>query len=197
MPLIIEGLITTWNHDGTTNIAPQGPIVLVPGERLLLRPWSGSRTYDNLWRDRCGVFHLTDDVLLLAETAIGEPRVAPALVPATMIDGMALADSLESWELVIDEATEQGPRSEMTARIVNRVIRRVSAGWNRAQFAVIEAAILATRLHVIAAPVVRADLERWSTVVEKTGGEREHAAFELLSEYIGKRLIEATPEAAG
>ena len=88
MPFIIEGLITTWNHDGTTNVAPQGPIVLVPGERLLLRPWQGSRTYDNLWRDRCGVFHLTDDVLLLAETAIGEPRSAPALVPATMIDGI-------------------------------------------------------------------------------------------------------------
>ncbi len=190
MPFILEGLITTWNHDGTTNIAPQGPIVLVPGEKLMLRPWRGSRTYDNLWRDRCGVFHLTDDVLLLAETAIGEPRVAPSLVPATKIDGMALADSLESWELVIDEATEQGPRSEMTARIVNRVIRRVSAGWNRAQFAVIELAILATRLHLIAAPLVRADLDSWRTVVEKTGGERESAAFELLAGYIGKRLVE-------
>jgi hypothetical protein len=185
MPFIIEGLITTWNPDGTTNIAPQGPVVLVPGEKLLLRPWQGSRTYENLWRDRCGVFHLTDDVLLLAETAIGEPRRAPALVSATTIDGMSLADSLETWELVIDEAVEQGPRSELTARIVNRVVRRTSCGWNRAQFAVIETAILATRLHLIAAPIVRADLERWRTVVEKTGGEREMAAFELLAEYIG------------
>ncbi len=192
MPFIIEGLITTWNHDGTTNVAPQGPIVLVPGERLLLRPWSGSRTYDNLWRDRAAVFHLTDDVLLLAETAIGEPRVAPPLVAAEVVDGMALAGSLESWELVIDEAEQQGPRSEMTARVVNRVVRRTSPGWNRAQFAVIETAILATRLHLIAAPIVRADLERWRTVVEKTGGERELAAFALLAEYIGRRLVETS-----
>lgn len=190
MPFIIEGLITTWNHDGTTNVAPQGPIVLVPGERLLLRPWQGSRTYDNLWRDRAAVFHLTDDVLLLAETAIGEPRVEPPLVPAEIVDGMAMANSLESWELVIDEAAEHGPRSEMTARIVNRVVRRTSPGWNRAQFAVIETAILATRLHLIAGPIVRADLERWRVVVEKTGGEREYQAFELLAEYIGKRLVE-------
>ncbi len=110
MPFIVEGLITTWNHDGTTNVAPQGPIVLIPGERLLLRPWQGSRTYDNLWRDRAAVFHLTDDVLLLAETAIGEPRVAPSLVPADVVDGMALADSLESWELVVEEAEQHGPR---------------------------------------------------------------------------------------
>jgi hypothetical protein len=192
MPFIIEGLITTWNHDGTTNVAPQGPIVLIPGERLLLRPWQGSRTYDNLWRDRAAVFHLTDDVLLLAETAIGEPRVSPPLVPADVVDGMALANALESWELVIDEAEQQGPRSEMTARIVNRVVRRTSPGWNRAQFAVIETAILATRLHLIAGPIVRADLERWRTVVEKTGGERELAAFELLADYIGQRLVEAT-----
>ncbi len=118
--------------------------MLVPGERLLLRPWSGSRTYSNLWRDRSAVFHLTDDVLLLAETAIGEPSVEPSYVPAEVVDGMALANSLESWELVIDQAAEQGPRSEMTARIVNRVVRRTSLGWNRAQFAVIETAILAT-----------------------------------------------------
>jgi len=191
MPFIIEGLITTWNHDGTTNVAPQGPIVLVPGERLLLRPWSGSRTYSNLWRDRAAVFHLTDDVLLLAETAIGEPSVAPSLVPAEIVDGMALANSLESWELLIDEATEQGPRSEMTARIVNRVVRRTWSGWNRAQFAVIETAILATRLHLLSAANVRADLERWRLVVEKTGGEREHTALKLLIDYIEKRLIEA------
>jgi hypothetical protein len=139
---------------------------------------------------------LTDNVLLLAETAIGEPRSAPALVPATTIDGMALADALESWEFLVDEAVESGPRSELTARIVNRVVRRTSPGWNRAQFAVIETAILATRLHLIAASIVRADLERWRTVVEKTGGEREFAAFELLAEYISKRLIEATPDAA-
>ncbi len=193
MPFIIEGLITTRNPDGTINVAPQGPIVLIPGERLLLRPWSGSRTYVNLWRDRCGVFHLTDDVLLLAETAIGEPRIMPSLVPATIVNGMALADALESWELVIDEAAQTGPRSEMTARIVNRVVRRTSPGWNRAQFAVIETAILATRLHLLAASLVQADLERWRTVVEKTGGERELAAFALLHEYIGMQHKEAAP----
>jgi hypothetical protein len=131
-------------------------------------------------------------VLLLAETAIGEPSVDPSLVPAEIVDGMALANSLESWELVIDEAAEQGPRSEMTARIVNRVVRRTSPGWNRAQFAVIETAILATRLHLIEGANVRGDLERWRLVVEKTGGERELAAFALLAEYIGKRLVETT-----
>jgi uncharacterized protein len=190
MPFIIEGLITTWNPDGTTNVAPQGPVVVVPGERLLLRPWQGSRTYANLWRDRAAVFHLTDDVLLLAETAIGEPRVSPPLVPTEIVDGMALANALESWELVIDEARDDGPRSELSARIVNRVVRGTAPGWNRAQFAVIETAILATRLHLIASALVRADLERWRVVVEKTGGERELAAFALLERYIVPRLVE-------
>ena len=40
-----------------------------------LRPYRSSTTYQNLKARGEGVFHVTDDVLLLAQTAIGEPLV--------------------------------------------------------------------------------------------------------------------------
>ena len=57
-------------------------------------------------------------------------------------------------------------------------------GFNRAQHAVIETAILATRLDFLPAASVAADLDRHRVVVAKTGGEREAEAFALLDAYI-------------
>ncbi len=95
MPWVIEGILTTRNALGTINIAPQGPIRLSE-ERWLLRPFQGSRTLENLLRERCGVFHITDDVLLLAQTAVGDADPQPRLQTCTKIAGQYLADSCQA-----------------------------------------------------------------------------------------------------
>ena len=77
--MILEGIVTTLNDDATLNIAPMGPRV-DPGTNLArfeLRPYRSSTTYHNLKARGEGVFHVTDDVLLLAQTAIGV-AVSPA-----------------------------------------------------------------------------------------------------------------------
>ena len=62
-------------------------------ERFVLRPYRTSTTYSNLKARGEGVFHVTDDVLLLAQTAIGtavEPP--PATRPADVVAGAVLLD---------------------------------------------------------------------------------------------------------
>ena len=61
-------------------------------------------------------------------------------------------------------------------------------GLNRAKHAVVEAAILATRLHLLAAVEVLADLGKLRVLVEKTGGPAEHAAFQFLQDYVEARV---------
>lgn len=68
---ILEGIVTTRNVDGTTNIAPMGPIVDSDFTTLIFRPFKTSTTYENLIRARTGVFHVTDDVELFAAAAVG------------------------------------------------------------------------------------------------------------------------------
>jgi hypothetical protein len=68
--MILEGIVTTLNGDRSVNVAPMGPIVDETMQTLLLRPFQTSTTYRNLKRTGCGVLHVTDDVLLLAQAAI-------------------------------------------------------------------------------------------------------------------------------
>ena len=57
-------------------------------------------------------------------------------------------------------------------------------GLNRAKYAVLEATILATRLHLIPEQTVREQLAALSIPVEKTSGPKEHEAFCLVTEYV-------------
>ena len=82
--MILEGILTTLSPEGLLNIAPMGPeIGPDPSMKTFeLRPYRSSTTYQNLKARGEGVFHVTDDVLLLAQTAIGVPLIpAPSCVP--------------------------------------------------------------------------------------------------------------------
>jgi hypothetical protein len=82
---------------------------------------------------------------------------------------------------VVDPAAE---RLRLEARVVAEHVGRPFIGFNRAAHAVIEGAILVTRLHLIGADEVRRRLDELFVLVEKTGGSREHEAFGLLRERV-------------
>ena len=61
-------------------------------------------------------------------------------------------------------------------------------GFNRAKHAVIEAAILATRTHLLSAASIERELSRLRPLVEKTAGPSEREAFGMLCRVIRGRL---------
>jgi hypothetical protein len=69
--VILEGIVTTLAPEGPLNVAPMGPKLGRDPRRFVLRPYRTSTTYRNLKASGEGVFHVTDDVLLLARAAIG------------------------------------------------------------------------------------------------------------------------------
>jgi uncharacterized protein len=77
--MILEGIVTTTSSEDAVNIAPMGPVVDEAMERFLLRPYQTAQTYQNLKYHPEGVFHVTDDVLLLAQAAIGVVDLSPTL----------------------------------------------------------------------------------------------------------------------
>ena len=188
--MILEGVVTTRNSDGRVNLAPMGPRLEVDEngrprfDRFLLRPFQSSTTFANLARDRQGVLHIVDDVLLMARAAIGVMAETPAMHPAAQIAGFVLDDCCRAFEFVIDEMDVSEERSAMEARVVHVEYVRDCFGFNRAKHAVIEAAILATRRHLIEREELKAAWERLVPLVEKTGGPAEHAAFRMLTAYV-------------
>jgi hypothetical protein len=188
MPLILEGLVTTLNADRSVNLAPMGPIVDPSMDRLLLRPFQSSTTFANLKRHGEGVFHVTDDVALLARCAIGEAKPLPGMRAADFVDAMILNDACRWYAFRLRAFDDRHDRAEVEAEVVGRGVQREFFGFNRAKHAVLEAAILATRVGILPEVEIRAEMERLASPVAKTGGPSETAAFAYLAEHINRRL---------
>jgi hypothetical protein len=178
--MILEGLVTTRDPDGSPHLAPMGPRVADDFTRFTLRPFPTSHTYQNLLLDRQGVLHVTDNALMLARAAIGPVQPFPDLRPAERIAGFVLVDSCRHYEFVVLSLDDSGERVSIEVEVVCMGRTRDFFGFNRAKHAVVEAAILATRLHLLPLTEVAAEFRRFRTIVSKTGGPAEFEAMDLL-----------------
>ena len=185
--MILEGILTTLNADGSLNVSPMGPRVDEDLNEMLLRPFQTSTTYRNLKRTGQGVFHVTDDVELLAQAALGTPDPLPSSEPATAVEGRILTGACRWYALKVRSLDDREERTNIVCEVVDRGRLRDFFGFNRAKHAVVEAAILATRKHLIAPEVLRAEFERLRAPVEKTGGPAELRAFEFLRRKVGEQ----------
>lgn len=173
-----------------------GPIVHPPRAgtsvpTFTLRPWEGSRTWRNLCDTGRGVIHVTDDAFLIARAAIGDVDAA-ALTTTCSVPGepesfARLVDCHRWFAIRIDtsipDPTMPG-RHIMRASCVGEGVVRPFFGFNRAKHAVLEAAILATRLQHLPAATIQRQLDDWAVAVQKTGGDDERAAWDLLRAFI-------------
>jgi hypothetical protein len=185
--MILEGLVTTTDPAGSLHLAAMGPTIDDAERRaggitrLVLRPFPTSQTAANLLRTRAGVFHVTDDVLLLAQIVAGGLAAPPSARRATAVAGFVLEDACRAWEFEIDSVDDSGQRLVLEARVVAEHAGRPFLGFHRAAHAVVEAAILVTRLHLLEPADVRRQFTDLAVLVEKTGGRREQEAFDLLA----------------
>jgi hypothetical protein len=182
--MILEGIVTTISPEGTLNIAPMGPIVDADMRRLTLRPFQTSDTYRNLKAHGEGVFHVTDDVLLLAQAAVGPVTPMPEVVRAQRILGYVLADACRHYEFVVRSIDDRSERVTIDVDVLHAGRQRDFFGFNRAKHAVLEAAILATRLALLPREHLAAEFQKLKVIVDKTGGQREKEAFAFLEAYL-------------
>jgi hypothetical protein len=161
-----------------------GPVIEDEFKRLVLRPFATSTTCQNLMRERAGVFHVTDDVQLLARAAVGRFEVVPAVRPATVVEGFVLEDCCRWYEFEVCEIDDRTERVTMHCEVVAHGTVRDFWGLNRGKHAVVEAAILATRLHLLQADTVADEFARLEVLVDKTGGPAEKSAFAWLQQYV-------------
>jgi len=184
---LIETVVTTTGTDGVVNCAAMG--VRWGEEELVFWPFDTTRTLRNLRLHGEAVVHLTDDVLLFVQSALGQPR--PAMRPARAIAGSVIDDAHAWREVVVTEiapASGDTPRSRVRARVVaSGTGTRQPLGLCRARHAAVEASILASRMRWLGADHVRAELSRLQELVDKTAGPRERAAMDYVRRYVGDR----------
>jgi uncharacterized protein len=185
--MIVETIVTTVAEDGSVNCAPMG--VEWAEEAIILKPFLDTATYRNLMATGSAVVNITDDVRLFARAAISNP--SPPTVPATVVRGAVLADCCSWREIEARSIDSTPPRSRIETAVVHRGVRREFIGFNRARHAVLEAAIYATRLHILPRPFIESELARLQVIVDKTAGPHEVEAMAVLTDF-----IRSTPEPA-
>lgn len=182
--MILEVIITSANSDGTAHVAPMG--VQESGDVVVVAPFRPSRTLDNLVRDRYAVMNLTDDVRVFAGAVTG--RQHGPLCPATHVPVPRLREALAHVELEVRHIEEDTQRPRFVCGAIRREIHGPFRGFNRAQAAVLEAAILVSRLDRLPVEKVAREFEYLGIAVDKTAGEREREAWSWLADRIAAHL---------
>jgi uncharacterized protein len=172
--MIRESIVTTLGPDGTPHIAPIG--VIVEAEGLVIAPFRPSATLDNLIARRHAVVNYTDDVRVFAGCISGKKRDWPVRA-AERVNGVVLEAALAHEEVELAELREDAQRPRLLCRTVHAVNSAPFRGFNRAQSAVIEAAILASRLSLLPRDKVEREIAYLSIGIEKTSGPREREAW--------------------
>lgn len=197
--MIIETIVTTVAADGSVNCAPMG-VEWDPDsepEAIVLKPFLETATYRNVSATRTAVVNLIDDVRVFARAAISNPNYDT--VPAEVVRGVVLADACSWRELEVTSIDSTPPRSRIDTRTVHRGVRREFIGFNRARHAVLEAAIYATRVHMLDRDFLLSEVDRLQVIVNKTAGPRELEAMSLLADYIrgAASTVAASPVVSG
>lgn len=180
MPMIRECIVTTMGQEGSVHIAPIG--LIEDGEGWVIAPFRPSTTLDNLRTTPFAVANFTDDVLVFAGSLTGNkdwPTHPTVRVPGAVLDG-----TLSHLELAVESVEEDELRPRFHCRIVHEEVHAPFKGFNRAQAAVIETAILASRLRMLPREKIEQELAYSQIAVEKTAGPREHEAWRILVEKI-------------
>lgn len=178
MPMIREAIVTTAGPLGAPHIAPLG--LIAEGAHWVLAPFHPSTTLENLRRTPFAVANFTDDVRVFAGCLTGR-RDWP-LAPSEVVSVPRLRACLAHLELAVIETHEDALRPRFVCRVVHRAAHAPFEGFNRAQAAVIEAAVLVSRLNLLPRAEIETELNRLAVAVGKTAGEREAEAFGWLVE---------------
>jgi hypothetical protein len=177
---ILETVVTTINPDRSVNCAAMG--VDWGEQRIVIRPYRGTRTLRNLRATGVAVVNVTDDILLFSQAALGDPH--PPTRRAQSIEGAILDDACSWREVRVEAIDDSSKRARVDTVVVDGGTGREFLGLNRARHAVLEASILASRARLLRAADIRAELRRLQVLVDKTAGPGEREAMAYVTRHV-------------
>lgn len=176
--MIIETIISTISLTDEPHVTPFG--VKYENDLIVISPYKPSTTLDNILATQCATMNLTDDVRVFAGALTN--RQPWRLMPADNIMAGRLADCLAHVELELVEVRNDATRPQLFMKKVAEFNHQPFAGFNRAQAAVIELAVLVSRLHLLPREKIESEMRYLQIAIDKTAGERELEAWGWLTQ---------------
>lgn len=176
MPLIHECVVTTLSPEGRPHIAPLG--LIEEDAHWIVAPFRPSATLSNLESAGKLTASFTDDARIFAGLVTGVRNF-----PLAEIDGWPaprLSGALAHAQLEVARVEDDATRPRFFCRVLHTQAHRPFLGMNRARAAVLEAAILATRLGRLSREKIDSEIAYLSIAIEKTAGEAEREAWDMV-----------------
>jgi hypothetical protein len=180
---IFETVVTTCTPAGVVHVAPMG--VRYRDDSVLLKPFRPSTTLDNLITTRLAVLNVVEDVRVFAGCITGRRGFATVDVNrAGEPRAVRLACALEHLLLRLDRVVDDAERPTLLLARVHEARHAAWRGFNRAQAAVVEGAVLVSRLHLLPPEKVESEMRYLQIAIDKTAGAAEREAWEWLVEAV-------------
>ncbi|MGB4812358.1 MAG: DUF447 domain-containing protein [Methylophilaceae bacterium] len=188
--MIFETIVSTVDEQGKPHVTPFG--VRYESNLVVISPYKPSATLENILATKCAVLNLTDDVRVFAGAITRQQSLD--LLPTTKVNGVRLANTLAHKELTLIKVQDDALRPQLFFEVVLEAQHHAFNGFNRAQGAVIELAVLASRLHLLPREKIETEISYLKIAIDKTAGEREQQAWQWLMEKIDNFYAEQTGE---
>lgn len=185
--VIFETVISTVASDGTPHVAPMG--VRYRDAEVVLMPFKPSTTLANIVATGHGVLNVVTDTRVFAGSVTG--RRSWPVVPAERICGVRLACALSHVELALADLHDDPQRPVLRMARVFEGRHAPCLGLNRAQAAVIEGAVLVSRLHLLPAAKVESEMSYLQIAIDKTAGPHEQEAWGWLTDAVARHRAAA------
>jgi hypothetical protein len=189
---IFEVVVTTCAPPGPVHVAPMG--VRYVDDEVVLKPFRPSRTLDNILAMRTAVLNVVTDVRVFAGCITGR-----STWPVVPVEGSEAAVRLACAHahvlLRLLEVQDDAQRPVLRLARVREERHSSFPGFNRAQAAVIEGAVLASRLHLLPREKIASEMAYLQIAIDKTAGPEEHEAWSWLLEAVARHDAPALGEA--
>ncbi len=174
--MIQEVIVSTQNAAGKTHIAPMG--IHIQENEIIILPFRPSTTLTNIVELKSAVINYCDDVRIFAGCISGK-RQWP-LTKAEKIKGHYLVAALAHKELELIRIEDDPTRPKLFCKAIHGVNHAPFQGFNRAQYSVLEAAILVSRLNMLSLEKIESEIEYLKIGLDKTAGSHEREAWGWL-----------------
>lgn len=179
---IFEAVVTTVSPAGAVHVAPMG--VRYQGSEVVLMPFKPSATLDNILATKTAVLNRLVDPRVFAGCVTGR-RQWPTL-PAEKVIGVRLEAALSHLELALAQVGDDPQRPRLRLARVHEATHAPFIGMNRAEAAVIEGAVLVSRLHLLPPEKIDSEMRYLQIAIDKTAGPDAREAFRWLQEAVAQ-----------
>lgn len=174
--MIFETIVSSINTAGESHVTPFG--IRMHDDYVVISPYKPSTTLQNILATEHAVLNLCDDVRMFAGALTG--RSPWQLLPAEQVPGYRLVDALVHKELKLVHVEDDLVRPQLFLKVVHESQHKPFMGFNRAQAAVIELAVLVSRLKRLPMEKIKQEITYLQIAIDKTAGERELEAWSWL-----------------